>query len=956
MALAERSAELATLTALAADAARGKGGNAVVCGPVASGKTELLTEFAEHSVENDALLLTALGSPAERTVPFGVVSQLLQGGPFDAGTGARVAELLAEAKADAAGFDPESERVPQVRTHVADELCQLLLGLTRSCSISVIVDDVQHADVPSLQFLLYLAKRSRWERLAVLLGETDQARDVNPLFHAELLRHSHTRRIRLAPLSADGVREVVTGRLGAAATELATAFHPITGGNPLLVRALLEDHGSAAGRPATGRTASPVVGKAFTRAVLSCLHRGDQQCLDVANGVAVLSESCDLELLSELLGLDTALVGHALQKLEAAGLLDALRFRHPAARATVLQELAPVTRAALHGRAAELLHHRGVAVTTVAEQILKADALRAPWAVSALRKAADQALRNDQCELAVRYLERSIRLSRVRRDQVATLVKLTDVVWRINPSTSTRHFAELLTAMRDGLLDAGHARSLLGHLLWHGMVDDAVEVATLMQEQVPAGDVKAAAALAATRQWLSVSYPAVLGRMPSSPVPAPSRDGLPAALGAEPGRRATNALSTVLSTGATGEAVTDAEQVLQCTRLGDATIVPVDTALCTLIYADRLDKAASWCDLLLSEAAGRRTPGWRALLCSVRAEIAFRYGDLRGAESFARKAFGDMTAQSWGVAIGLPLANLVLATTAMGKYDEAAALLDQPLPEALLESRAGLHFLYARGQYNLATDRLYAALADFHACGELMVAWRMDLPALIPWRSALAEVYGRLREPERAKKLAAEQLARCGKRPSRTRGLSLRAVAATQEPRQRPRLLREAEEELQSSGDRLELARVLSDLSSTHQSLGEPSQVRLMARRAWHVANDCHAEPLCQKVMPHRVEEPAAAAASSATLSPAVSDKAKALTEAELRVANLAAFGHTNREIAGKLYITVSTVEQHLTRIYRKLNVSRRKELPTGLQVELPQCRPAEHGRRPADEYARARG
>ncbi len=53
------------------------------------------------------------------------------------------------------------------------------------------------------------------------------------------------------------------------------------------------------------------------------------------------------------------------------------------------------------------------------------------------------------------------------------------------------------------------------------------------------------------------------------------------------------------------------------------------------------------------------------------------------------------------------------------------------------------------------------------------------------------------------------------------------------------------------------------------------------------------------------------------------------LSEAEHRVAALAAAGFSNRRIASRLFITVSTVEQHLTRIYRKLNVTRRGELAT---------------------------
>lgn len=55
------------------------------------------------------------------------------------------------------------------------------------------------------------------------------------------------------------------------------------------------------------------------------------------------------------------------------------------------------------------------------------------------------------------------------------------------------------------------------------------------------------------------------------------------------------------------------------------------------------------------------------------------------------------------------------------------------------------------------------------------------------------------------------------------------------------------------------------------------------------------------------------------------------LSEAEWRVARLAADGLTNRQIAARLYITVSTVEQHLTRVYRKLVVSRRIDLPRSL-------------------------
>ena len=45
------------------------------------------------------------------------------------------------------------------------------------------------------------------------------------------------------------------------------------------------------------------------------------------------------------------------------------------------------------------------------------------------------------------------------------------------------------------------------------------------------------------------------------------------------------------------------------------------------------------------------------------------------------------------------------------------------------------------------------------------------------------------------------------------------------------------------------------------------------------------------------------------------------LTETELRVADLAAQGRSNKEIAAELYMGVSTVETHLSRVYRKLGI-----------------------------------
>jgi DNA-binding CsgD family transcriptional regulator/tetratricopeptide (TPR) repeat protein len=51
------------------------------------------------------------------------------------------------------------------------------------------------------------------------------------------------------------------------------------------------------------------------------------------------------------------------------------------------------------------------------------------------------------------------------------------------------------------------------------------------------------------------------------------------------------------------------------------------------------------------------------------------------------------------------------------------------------------------------------------------------------------------------------------------------------------------------------------------------------------------------------------------------------LTPSERRVAELAAAGLTNRDVAGKLFVSTKTVEANLTQIYRKLGIHSRAEL-----------------------------
>ena len=57
------------------------------------------------------------------------------------------------------------------------------------------------------------------------------------------------------------------------------------------------------------------------------------------------------------------------------------------------------------------------------------------------------------------------------------------------------------------------------------------------------------------------------------------------------------------------------------------------------------------------------------------------------------------------------------------------------------------------------------------------------------------------------------------------------------------------------------------------------------------------------------------------------------LTPSERRIADLAAGGASNPEIAQALFVTVKTVEMHLGNAYRKLDISSRRQLAPLLEA-----------------------
>ena len=120
------------------------------------------------------------------------------------------------------------------------------------------------------------------------------------------------------------------------------------------------------------------------------------------------------------------------------------------------------------------------------------------------------------------------------------------------------------------------------------------------------------------------------------------------------------------------------------------------------------------------------------------------------------------------------------------------------------------------------------------------------------------------------------------------------------------------------------LARALAALGSALRHARRPAEAREPLRRALELATACGAPPLAEQA---RSELYAAGARPRTEALAGV----EALTASEKRVADLAATGDTNRDIAQTLYVTPKTVEVHLSNAYRKLGIRSRRELAGAL-------------------------
>jgi DNA-binding NarL/FixJ family response regulator len=209
--------------------------------------------------------------------------------------------------------------------------------------------------------------------------------------------------------------------------------------------------------------------------------------------------------------------------------------------------------------------------------------------------------------------------------------------------------------------------------------------------------------------------------------------------------------------------------------------------------------------------------------------------------------------------------------------------------------------------------------------GRRLEAWGYSGPAWLAWRSTAGLAQAQLGDAEQGRALIDDELQRArlfgAPRPL---GVALRAAGLIEAEERAVGLLSEAVAVLASSFDRLEHARGLIDLGATLRRSGHRGEAVDRLREGLDLASRCGATPLADRA---RSELGVAGARPRRD---ALRGR-DALTASELRVARMAAAGSTNKRIAQDLFVSLRTVETHLTHAYQKLGIGSRAELTGAL-------------------------
>lgn len=946
--LVEREAALARIDALLDDARSGRGRCAIVEGEGGIGKSALLEVAARRASDGGMHVLSARCANLERAFVFGVVRQMLEPtllardqderARLFSGAAALAAPLLLGSGESAA---PQGGDTDYTTLH---GVYWLLATLAQEQPLLLVVDDAQWSDTPSVRLLDFLVRRLDGLPILLLVAlRPDDTADSDPML-AELRGSVGHLRIEPAPLSEEGARVLVGQHLdGPVEPEFTAACMRATGGNPFYLHAIMRDLATEGCAPSADNAArvDSLAPRDVARTVERRLETLPAGARALVEAVAILGDGVELEDAAALADLSPATANTTADALAHVAILEessALSFVHPVVRASVYESITPRVRAERHARAAHLTAARSGAPDDVAAHVILATPGADPAAVPILRAAAAAALDRGAPDVAAAYLRRTVTEPLAEADRCEILLELGAAEARAAMPSAVPHLEEALALAESRVLRAAGTRLLSAALMALGRTREAAE---LLDRQI-AGLEGAAPELAAElkEQLLGAAdidpslRPLIRTRLGGDgPVGGLSENGSsPVALG----HRAVNAALE-------GTSARDAADLAERALAGGDLLADRLMGgqlhflmVFVLTVSGRYEVAAGHLDDVLEQAGARGRAVPFVLGNAQRAALRSRTGSLIEGEADARAALEVARLNRWRPLAQMALVSLLDILVERGRPEAAAEELEASgfssegapgAPDTVQDAV----LLEARGRMLLDLGDPEAGTSCLLEAGRLLLSWDMRNPAPFAWRSAAALGLSRLGDEERALALVQEEvsLARDWGAP-RPLGLALRAAGLLTGGQQGTDLLEEAVEVLGPSGAETVRAQALTDLGAALRRSNRRAAAREPLREGLELARACGAAALTERAHTELW-------ATGARPRTPIRTGLDALTPSERRVADMAASGMSNPAIAQNLFVTVKTVEMHLSSAYRKLSIGSRAALGPALGHRRPE-------------------
>lgn len=788
-------------------------------------------------------------------------------------------------------------------------LCDLATAMTADRPLVMVVDDAQWCDTATARSLGFLARHAGSMPIYVVLAFAGVRRAAVEARFAELTSALDTTTLELGPVGEAEVAELVARGFGVLPHhDFVRACLEVSGGVPAATLRMLDRFRAGGGRPDVQGAAQLRAGTAGEPVEHWISWLGEQSETVRRYTAAVAVVGCATPTATgALFELSAGTAQAARQALRSTGVLDEDdRFRSEALRDRVLDNLGHDERCRLRARAARLLSDEGRPHRECADLLMTLPALTDPWMFCALREAArDHATEND---LAIGYLRRVLDAV---PGHVETRLELANVLSESDPKAALRVLAGVLDDVTDPATRAPAAVRYGNAALWCARAREAFPVLVSALRALPA---------TADPEWraqiehvlLAVGYH---DRATVGQALIHARDiAVPKATSTASRRLLQQLARHEMLIGGSVDRALDLTRLAMSAPGGGHDWWDLFAAMTLHMCGEHAD-AVAVADRVLDSTADRDDQVHRALVLAVRSALSLSVGDLTGAETDATAAFAIIPAGIW---VRTVLASVLVRRGEYGRFDELLARpgeVRDPVEHGWAMV-ATAHRLWHSQHREAAVDVLLRCGSELDAAGvrnPVVVTWWVDAVA---W---LVEL-GRLGEARELAERGAEGARRWDTAASRgcarlAEGLITRC----------PHTLAKAVAELDAANHWLSQVQALTALGCALLDNGNEKAARKSLRDAVDLAVRCG--------------DIVAADTARATLlnaggrmSELCGSPLAALTGGEHRVALLAARGCTNREIAGTLFITVRTVESHLSNAYRKLGVRTRAELAARLE------------------------